>query len=312
MPIPPDRFSDMALDLMGTLTPSKGFDTVIVMTDRLANYVKFEPTHSTTTAADIADLVCRSWYHQFGLPRDMASDRDKLFTSGFWKELHKQLRIHLRMSTSYHPETDRSSEPSNKTMIETLCHYFNLRQSDWAEHLIHVESAMNNSGNATGKTSTELVYGTPLRLFPGPKDLTKPKVDVPAVSDYIHCIQENIAFARDRHVEAKTRQTSYADQKRQAEPDYKVGDKVYLETKNLRLRIKKKGRSAKFYLRYVGPFEISKTEPATSNYTLELPPEFRIHPKVHARRLKLAHNNDAELLPGRISPNPSPIDAEDE
>jgi len=85
-----------------------------------------------------------------------------------------------------------------------------------------------------------------------------------------------------------------------------------LETKNLRLRIKKKGRSAKFYPRYVGPFEISKTEPATSNYTLKLPPEFRIHPKVHARRLKLAHDNDPELFPGRITPNPPPIDAEDE
>jgi len=85
-----------------------------------------------------------------------------------------------------------------------------------------------------------------------------------------------------------------------------------LETKNLRLRIKKKGRSAKFYPRYVGPFAISKAEPATSNYTLELPPEFHIHPKVHARRLKRAHDNDPELFPGRIPPNPPPVDADDE
>jgi hypothetical protein len=84
-----------------------------------------------------------------------------------------------------------------------------------------------------------------------------------------------------------------------------------LETKNLRLRIKRKGRSAKFYPRYVGPFEISKTEPATSNYTLILPPEYRIHPKVHARRLKRAHDNDPALFPGRKPSNPPPIDAED-
>ena len=172
---------------------------------------------------------------------------------------------------------------------------------------------MNNSVNATtGKTPTELVYGTPLRLFPSPNDLAKPDLDVPAVSDYIQRIQDNIAFARDRHAEAKTKQTTYANQKRQAEPDYKVGDKVYLETKGLRLRIKKKGRSAKFYPRYVGPFVISKAAPATSNYTLKLPPEFHIHPKVHARRLKLAHDNDPELFPGRIPPNPPPIDADDE
>jgi hypothetical protein len=85
-----------------------------------------------------------------------------------------------------------------------------------------------------------------------------------------------------------------------------------LESKDLRLRVKKKGRSAKFYRRYVGPFEIVKSEPTTSNYTLKLPPEFRIHPKVHARQLKLAHENDPELFPGRIHPNPPPIDAENE
>src|SRR5438046_3845798 len=216
------------------------------------------------------------------------------------------------MSTSYHPETDGSSERSNKTMIEALRHYVNLRHSDWADHLIHVEAAMNNSVNATtGKTPTEMVYGTPLRLFPSPRDLAKVNLDIPAVSDYIQRIQKNIALARDRHAEAKTKQTTYANRSRRAEPEYKVGDKVYLETKDLRLRIKQKGRSAKFYPRYVGPFEISKAEPATSNYTLKLPPEFRIHPKVHARRLKLGYDNDPELFPGQIPLNPPPIDVDD-
>src|SRR5437762_11521493 len=97
-----------------------------------------------------------------------------------------------------------------------------------------MEAAMNNSVNATtGKTPTEMVYGTPLRLFPSPRDLAKPNLDIPAVSDYIQRIQDNIAFARDRHAEAKTKQATYANQKRQAEPDYKDGDKVYLETKDV-------------------------------------------------------------------------------
>src|SRR5277367_5909790 len=98
---------------------------------------------------------------------------------------------------------------------------------------------MNNSVNATtGKTPTEMVYGSLLRLFPSSKDLAKPDLDIPAVSDYIQRIQDNIAIARDRHAEAKTKQTTYTNQKRQAEPHYKVGDKVYLETKGLRLRIR--------------------------------------------------------------------------
>jgi hypothetical protein len=216
------------------------------------------------------------------------------------------------MSTSFHPETDGSSERSNKTMIEAIRHYVNLRHTDWSDHLIHIEAAMNNSVNATtGKSPTEMVFGTTLRLFPSPRDLAKPTHDVPAVSDYIQRIQDNVAMARDRHAEAKTKQTTYANKKRRPDPDYKVGEKAYLETKDLRLRIKQKGRSAKFYSRYVGPFKISKSEPKTSNYTLDLPDEYQIHPKVHARRLKYAHENDPVLFPGRVHPEPPPIDAED-
>ena len=84
-----------------------------------------------------------------------------------------------------------------------------------------------------------------------------------------------------------------------------------METKDLCLRVKQKGRSAKFYTRYVGPFEISKSQPETSNYTLKLPPEYQIHPKVHSRRLKQAYDNDPILFPGRVPPEPPPIDADD-
>ena len=116
-----------------------------------------------------------------------------------------------------------------------------------------MEAAMNNSVNATtGKTPTEMVYGTPLRLFPSPRVLARPNVDIPAVSDYIQRIQDNIAFARDRHVEAKTKQTTYANKSRREEPDYKVGDKVYLETKNLRLRSRRKVGVLSFILAMSG------------------------------------------------------------
>jgi hypothetical protein len=43
MPIPERRFDELALNFVGKLAISKGFDTVLVMTDRLTDYVKFEP-----------------------------------------------------------------------------------------------------------------------------------------------------------------------------------------------------------------------------------------------------------------------------
>jgi hypothetical protein len=76
MPIPEHRFDELAMDFVGTIPISNGFDMILVMTDRLTDYVKLEPTHSTATAQDIATLVYSSWYRQFGLPiKAITSDR---------------------------------------------------------------------------------------------------------------------------------------------------------------------------------------------------------------------------------------------
>ena len=130
MPIPEDRFKEMALDFVGPLPKCRGYDMILIMTDRLTNYAKIELTYSTATARDIANLVYQSWYRQFGLPLAITSDRDKLFVSNFWKQLHKKIKIDLRMSTSFHSKTDDSSERFNKTAIEVLRHFVNVRQSN--------------------------------------------------------------------------------------------------------------------------------------------------------------------------------------
>jgi hypothetical protein len=216
----------------------------------------------------------------------------------------KKIDVHLRMSTAYHPETDGSSERSNKTAIESIRHYTNVRQTDWADHLVHVESAMNNSINATtGMTPTELLYGTPVRLFPHPTDSTS---DLPSVTEFVERINQSIAIAKDNHIIAKTRQATQTNRHRRQEPVYKVGDKAYLSTKNLRRKVKEKGRSAKFHDRYVGPFPIVKAFPDTSTYKLGLPDNYRIHPTFHARLLRPEVANDPELFPNREPPRPGP------
>jgi len=298
------------MDFVGPLPVSRGFDCILVITDRLINYVKIEPLKTTATAPEVANLFYRTWYRQFGLPSAIASDRDKLFMSHFWKQLMKKLDIHLRMSTAYHPETDGSSEKSNKTAIESLRQYANIRQNDWVDHLVHVEATMNNSVNATTlKTPTELLYGAPIRLFPAPIDSSS---EVPAVTEFLDRIQESLTIAKDQHVIAKTRQTTQANRHRRPEPKYAVGDLVYLNTKNLRRRIKKRKHSAKLYPRFIGPFPIIKMTPETSTYKLDLPEEYKFHPVFHARLLKPAVSSDPTQFPNREPPRPGPAFPEDD
>jgi hypothetical protein len=42
------------------------------------------------------------------------SDRDKVFTSNFWKELFKLLDTQLCLSSSYHAQTDGQTEKVNR------------------------------------------------------------------------------------------------------------------------------------------------------------------------------------------------------
>src|SRR5579859_2258192 len=213
------------------------------------------------------------------------------------------------MSTAAHPETDGSSERSNKTLIESLRHYVNARQTDWADHLIGVEMCMNNSKNAsTGKSPTELLFGSPVRLVPS---ICPSSNIVPAVSEFLVRINLNSAIAKDNLATAKTTQTTYANKEQLPEPQYKVGDGVFLDTKNLRHQIKQKGRSAKFIARYIGPFPNLKAKHETSTYTLQLPPEYKIHPTFHARLLKPTVDNDPELFPNCEVTLPPPIDVKD-
>ena len=47
------------------------------------------------------------------LPRELISDRDKLFVFRFWKALMAQLDIKHKLSTAYYPQTDGQIERMN-------------------------------------------------------------------------------------------------------------------------------------------------------------------------------------------------------
>jgi transposase InsO family protein len=97
------------MDLIESLPKSEGKDYILVVVDRLTKYAHFWPLTHPFSAPIIAKTFLDNIHKLHGTPTCIVSNREKVFTSGFWKELLKLLGTKLHYSTSYHPQTDEQT-----------------------------------------------------------------------------------------------------------------------------------------------------------------------------------------------------------
>ena len=297
LPIPTRPWSSVAMDFVGPFPKSKGFDFLMVILDRLSSMVHLLPTNTTAKAIDIAWLWLDNIVKLHGLPDTMVSDRDPRFVSRFWTELHRLVGIKLLKSTAYHPQTDGASERAVRTVSQILRSVVSADQTDWAMRIPMVEFAMNSAVSATtGFAPFEVNYGWRPNMITG---IDIKDVKFKGVQQFAEHALETIDAVHDAIVASRVIQTHQANKTRREEPPLKVGDLVYLSTSDLNLP---KGRATKLLPKFIGPYPIEAANPATSNYTLTLPPELvnrRIHPNFHVSRLRPHIKNDDERFPNR-------------
>ncbi len=63
------------------------------------------------------------------------------------KQLFALLGSVIRLSSTYHPQSNGGQEKFNKTLIETLRTYVYHRQDNWDEYLLYFEFTYNNNVN---------------------------------------------------------------------------------------------------------------------------------------------------------------------
>ena len=115
----------------------------------------------------MALLFFDNWYCENRLPKTIVCDCDKLFISCFWKALHMLIRVSVKMSSLYHPETNGSFKCTNKT-VDQLIHYFvQCNKEGWVCTLPWVHFNMLNTVNASTRFSGfQLKMGWSPRLLP--------------------------------------------------------------------------------------------------------------------------------------------------
>lgn len=296
LPIPRQPWVSTSMDFVGPFPKSHGYDYIWVIVCRLTSMVHLIPVNTTNTADELALIYLREVVRLHGLPESIVSDRDSKFTSKFWKELHRLMGVKLLMSTSFHPQTDGLSERTIRSITQILRTMVSPDQLDWYEKLPLAEFALNSAtSSTTGFAPFELNYGYL------PRSMSGIRTDTPfqGVREFAQRALANLEIAHDAIIESRVSQAYHANKHRQAEPEFEVGDLVYLSTKNLSVP---KGRARKLVPRFIGPYKVLESIPSTSNYVLELPPELknrRIHPKFHVSLLRRHEANDDALFPRR-------------
>ena len=109
------------------LTMNNGHDAVVVFVDRMTKMIKVEPTTTTASAPDIAQIFFKTIFRNYGLPQVMISDRDPKFMSHFWQTLFKTLGAQQALSTTYHLQTDGQTKYINYILKQMLRDYISYK-----------------------------------------------------------------------------------------------------------------------------------------------------------------------------------------
>jgi hypothetical protein len=290
--VPDTRWETVTMDfIMDLPLTSAGHNALMVIVDKLTKYAILIPCKTTCTAVMAAQLFVKYVWCSHGLPKRIISDRDKLFTSKFWKGLMKSLKVNHRYSTAYHPQTDGQTEVMNKVVEEVVRHFLNESGKNWEDLIPLVQFSINNSKNqSTGYTPFYLNKGShPL----SPASVLVPMGELPVLDSVLSGMQDALTIVKQTLVAAQDRQKHYADKKRSPH-HFDKGQKVLLSTKHIRFR----GKIRKFQNKYIGPFTI--TEKIGENAVrLNLPATYsRIHPVFHVSLLREYHSRpEWEPLP---------------
>jgi len=270
-------WQSIAMDFITELPVSEGCDQLWVVIDRFTKMAHFIPLKEKTVA-DLTKIFAREIWRFHGLPTDIVSDRDSHFTSEVWGEFLRLLGIRPRMSTAFHPQTDRQTEHLNQTIEAYLRAFVAKEQNDWVSLLPMAEFTYNNSvTTGNGMTPFFANYSfLPAAINPPTKGPLNP-----ASTIYTHWMQTVHEDSWQGLEAAQKRMRRYTDPARKNPLAYQIGDLVMLNGRKIKTHRPTKKLDHKNH----GPFQVEKIVSPLA-VRLTLPRKWKIHNVFHVSLLE--------------------------
>lgn len=311
LPIPERCWQHVSMDFKSFPKDKHGNDNAFVVIDRLGKRSFSLPCHKTVTAKEAATLYFIHIWRIYGAPETITSDRGPQFISVFTQELCKLTGVKQKLSTADHPQTDGNSEVLMQYIDQRLRPFVNHFQDNWSELLPaidFVQATLEHDSIGISPFELELGY-LPRRHFDW-EERTKKSSTVreqttrEEAQQFAARTHAAVEWARKNLANAQAKQTRQANKHRR-EPDFKVGDEVFVRQKNWT----SKRPSRKLDWQSRGPFPIVGME--GHSYRLQLPEHMKMNPVFHADRLRKASSNP---MPGQqaVPEEPEEINGEPE
>jgi len=111
--IPEKPWTHISADFITKLPLAQGYNSILVVVNRLTKIVHFIPTTEKTLAEGLARLFRDNVWKLHGLPESIILDRGPQFMAGLIRELNQMLGIESKISMAFHPQTDSQIERVN-------------------------------------------------------------------------------------------------------------------------------------------------------------------------------------------------------
>jgi hypothetical protein len=225
----------------------------------------------------MATRLFGGWLALFGAPKSILSDRDKTWTSQFWKALMDKLHIKFHKTTLFHPQADGRSKRTNRTVGQILRSFTSQRQGKWLEALPAVEFAINSAVNiATGYSPFELVFGQKPQLFPSAVATEETPVSLSNwtkwedTTDALWTSRVKQAVQHNKHTKERTQLEPYS----------------WALLNSADWRGRRQGGTDKLKESFEGPYRVTQVTNHGQDVELELPEGDRQHPTFHISKIK--------------------------